>query len=374
MKKDVQFFELLQKWLRGDFGNKDEKELNMMLNKDDFQREAMEGYQALSEVNHEVNLETLKQKIRGKSKPIATPVLSLQRMLSAAAVFALLVAAFWFIPRILDRKQGEIAQHLPVLEQKEIPEVTSMEGNEAPKLDKMIEKNPTLGGKIEDKELVKPSSSNPQKDNVVSIVSSSGSVTSTATISEEVELKMPAYSSNQTTTDDLDDINAERKRESVPGRVASPEVAAIPAPATPSKTNADIAVAKRKSKATASAKKSESPKEDVTYNETDTKPNMEALKDKNEEIQASSEPAGGWEAFNEYCRTNARLTDNARNNNVSGVVRLQFSVNNNGDPINFLTIKSLGYGCDEEAIRLVKDFEWIRGKNGLVNVEIKFAR
>jgi Gram-negative bacterial TonB protein C-terminal len=374
MKKDVQFFELLQKWLQGDFGNKDEKELNSMLKNDDFQREAMEGYQVLPEANHEARLLAMKKVLRERTQPVATPVLSLQRMLSVAAVFAFLVAAFWFIPRVLDRKQGEVAQNLPVLEKKEIPEVISMDDKEAPKLDKVVEKNPTLGGGIAKDELAKPQASTIQNSKTEVITINSSGVTSAVAASDEVALVKTTSRATTIMNENVVEKSEERKREPADDKIVSPAVASAPSTAAPSKPNDDIAVAKRNSKASTSTKKKESPKEDVTYNKTDTKPNMEALKDKNEEMPASSEPAGGWEAFNEYCRTNARLTDTARDNNVAGIVRLQFNVSNNGDPINFLTIKSLGYGCDEEAIRLVKDFEWIRGKNGLVNVEIKFAR
>jgi hypothetical protein len=368
MKKDVRFFELLQKWLHGDFGNKDEKELNSMLKNDDFQREAMEGYHALPEHDHDVNLMALKEKLRGKTMPVHSPVFSMQRMLSAAAVFALLVAAFWFIPRILDRKQDEVAQNLPVLEKKEIPEVTSMEEKEAPELDQMRQRSSNINKKIDNSVPVKPT------DAINEIPSDYSQITNNENAavasSSDAESLRSAPTSSTETSDNVADKNTESKP-----AISEPAPAVLPSK-TPPNLNANVEnnLAKRKKTTEPKAKKSNKAKEEVTYNDTDSKPNMEALKDKNEEIPAASEPAGGWDAFNEYCRTSARLTDAARNNNVSGVVRLQFNISNNGDPINFLTIKSLGYGCDEEAIRLVKDFEWIRGKSGLVNVEIKFAR
>ncbi len=59
---------------------------------------------------------------------------------------------------------------------------------------------------------------------------------------------------------------------------------------------------------------------------------------------------------------------------MSGTVRLRFNINANGDPQGFITLRSLGYGCDQEAIRLVKDWVWVRGQNPTVTVEIPFVR
>ena len=89
---------------------------------------------------------------------------------------------------------------------------------------------------------------------------------------------------------------------------------------------------------------------------------------------AQSEPADGWEAFQEYLRQTARLTPAARSKGVSGTVRLRFNINENGEPQTFVTLRSLGYGCDQEAIRLVKDWVWVRGQNPTVTVEIPFVR
>ncbi len=70
----------------------------------------------------------------------------------------------------------------------------------------------------------------------------------------------------------------------------------------------------------------------------------------------------------------ARLTLEARDHNISGTVRLQFSVNANGEPQNFITLRSLGFGCDEEAVRLVKGWDWIHGKSPMVTLDVRFVR
>lgn len=58
--------------------------------------------------------------------------------------------------------------------------------------------------------------------------------------------------------------------------------------------------------------------------------------------------------FEEYLHQNIRMPAQATENKVSGEVVLEFTVNPDGSLSNFKIIKSLGYGCEEEAIRLLK--------------------
>ncbi|MDO8365511.1 MAG: energy transducer TonB, partial [Saprospiraceae bacterium] len=88
----------------------------------------------------------------------------------------------------------------------------------------------------------------------------------------------------------------------------------------------------------------------------------------------TSQPAGGWSNFQEYLRRNARLPEAARQNNVSGVVRLKFRLDENNQATDFQTLRSLGYGCDEEAVRLVKAYKWLRGNDPELTIDVSFVR
>ena len=52
---------------------------------------------------------------------------------------------------------------------------------------------------------------------------------------------------------------------------------------------------------------------------------------------------------------NLKKTKKAIENQIVGVVEVEFEVNKKGELSDFKITKSLGYGCDEEAIRLIKD-------------------
>ena len=60
-------------------------------------------------------------------------------------------------------------------------------------------------------------------------------------------------------------------------------------------------------------------------------------------------------AFKKYVRKNQRYPEAAKSNDIKGKVIIEFDIDPAGRPTNFRTIESLGYGCDEEAIRLLKD-------------------
>lgn len=91
-------------------------------------------------------------------------------------------------------------------------------------------------------------------------------------------------------------------------------------------------------------------------------------------------PAGGKRAYKQYLEKNLTYPEYALKNNVEGKVTVQFTVNTNGQLSEFRVIKGLGYGCDEEVIRLVRQGPaWSPSKRGeepvrdRVKVRVRFA-
>ncbi len=68
-----------------------------------------------------------------------------------------------------------------------------------------------------------------------------------------------------------------------------------------------------------------------------------------------AEPAGGRRAYDKYLKNSLRYPQQALDNQVKGRVTIQFTVHADGSLDEFNILKGLGYGCDEEVIRLVKD-------------------
>jgi TonB family protein len=66
-------------------------------------------------------------------------------------------------------------------------------------------------------------------------------------------------------------------------------------------------------------------------------------------------PEGGKDAYTKYLQQKLVYPEQALKNEVEGRVTIQFTVDNNGNLSNFKVINSLGYGCDDEAIRLIRE-------------------
>jgi TonB family protein len=64
---------------------------------------------------------------------------------------------------------------------------------------------------------------------------------------------------------------------------------------------------------------------------------------------------GGQEAYSKYLESNLRYPQKAITEKTEGTVVIEFHIDPSGVLSEFNVIKSLGNGCDEEAIRLVKE-------------------
>lgn len=65
-------------------------------------------------------------------------------------------------------------------------------------------------------------------------------------------------------------------------------------------------------------------------------------------------PDGGKKAFKEYLEKNLKYPEQALNHKVEGRVTVQFTVEATGGISNFTVLKGLGFGCEEEVIRLIQ--------------------
>lgn len=93
-----------------------------------------------------------------------------------------------------------------------------------------------------------------------------------------------------------------------------------------------------------------------------------------------AEPAGGKRAFKRYLESNLRYPEVALENKVEGKVTVQFTIEPTGSLTDFRVVRGLGYGCDEEVIRLIRNGpQWkptkrndepVRGKG---KVKMRFA-
>jgi TonB family protein len=133
---------------------------------------------------------------------------------------------------------------------------------------------------------------------------------------------------------------------------------------------ADDTAATNTPSSTPTAKAKKSGKITASMDKDDTKAEMKKDKmgyyNRTEVLPAYS---GGQNALENYITNNIQYPQEAIDNNVEGVVKVQFGVDENGNVTNVSTIgNKIGYGLEEEAIRVVSKMpKWtpgqVKGKN-----------
>ncbi len=67
---------------------------------------------------------------------------------------------------------------------------------------------------------------------------------------------------------------------------------------------------------------------------------------------------GGKEEFRKYILANLKYPQLAIEKNIQGIVYLSAEINDHGEVLNVQVDKGLGYGCDEEAVRLISSVQF----------------
>jgi TonB family protein len=80
---------------------------------------------------------------------------------------------------------------------------------------------------------------------------------------------------------------------------------------------------------------------------------------------------GGNKAFKEFILKNLRYPEAAIKHAIQGSVYLEYEVTDNGRVENAVVTAGLGYGCDEEAMRLIGLLKYGKVKNRGMRVKSK---
>ncbi|MDF9801040.1 protein TonB [Catalinimonas alkaloidigena] len=92
-------------------------------------------------------------------------------------------------------------------------------------------------------------------------------------------------------------------------------------------------------------------------------------------VEEFPEPEGGMESFYKYVAENLKYPKFASFNGISGKVYVQFVIDKEGNVTDVSIIKGIGGGCDEEALRIVKESpsRWEAGKQRGVPVKVRMV-
>lgn len=336
---DARFLELLERWLSGDFTRSDEQELRALASADDFRREAWEGFSAMPDSQHELQLERLRRRLRGNPGGRRLP---LGMWMAAAAAVVLLLGAIYFIPRFQAEQSAA-----PLAKSAEQPTAQSQDLSDAG-ID--AESGSVASAPQSSQALPGAKNGLKEKDDVAKKALPDSGSDQEADVAAKASQPAPAQSAPVSTAPPAGNTAAKpRPTEVLEDKIASVSASEQAATRAVSDSLAQPVANTRKENAGAApaAKKSDT---------------------------ALAAPDGGWDAFHAFLRRTARLTAEARNNNVSGNVRLEFTVGPDGKPANVRVVRALGFGCDEEAMRLIRLFDWSPPGASPVVVEVPFVR
>ena len=79
--------------------------------------------------------------------------------------------------------------------------------------------------------------------------------------------------------------------------------------------------------------------------------------------------SGGKESFTKLLKENLKYPEEALKNNIEGDVHLSFDIDHNGKVFNVKVTHGLGYGCDEEAVRVIELLSYEKARNRGVKVK-----
>jgi len=90
--------------------------------------------------------------------------------------------------------------------------------------------------------------------------------------------------------------------------------------------------------------------------------------------EAEPVPVGGYKEFYKYLANHINYPEQARRTGVQGKVYVQFVVDKDGSFTDVKAIKGIGMGCDQEAVRVVKNApKWNPGKQRGRPVRVKMV-
>jgi periplasmic protein TonB len=85
-------------------------------------------------------------------------------------------------------------------------------------------------------------------------------------------------------------------------------------------------------------------------------------------------PEGGYEKFYETIAKNLKYPRQAIRAQVEGKVFVQFTIRKDGSVTDLSVLKGIGYGCDEEALRVLNMVKWSPGKQRGKPVHVKMVQ
>lgn len=91
-------------------------------------------------------------------------------------------------------------------------------------------------------------------------------------------------------------------------------------------------------------------------------------------VEEAPSPAGGYEGWVKYLQKSVKYPNQAKKMGISGIVYVSFIVDKDGSISDVSVTRSIGGGCDEEAMRVLKNApKWNPGKQRGNPVKVRMS-
>ncbi|NUQ23940.1 MAG: TonB family protein [Saprospiraceae bacterium] len=307
--------ELLRRWISGEARLADERRLDQAAGEDPFLGDALKGYHSRADADHTAALQRMHERYNQKrrSKPV---VLYLRRYAAIAATIALAVILWQVLDRQIDPAPATLSESkpAPALEPPTTPDqhetIAQTEKTTAtPQLPSPIKPSQH----IPDKEIVAPPIE--PRDKVVA------DVPEFAAEGEEARIEAPPTADlalqeqeKDLAKEDIQEAKPTQNNDDAPQKQATTQA-----------FQSNRAAAKKKEAAPGAA----APK--------------------------AAEPEGGFDKMKKYVQKNLRYPAEAKAKGISGDVTVRFLISADGSPSQLEVVSGIGYGCDDEAKRLLRE-------------------
>ena len=91
-------------------------------------------------------------------------------------------------------------------------------------------------------------------------------------------------------------------------------------------------------------------------------------------VEKMPSPVGGWEAFVKTLQKHMKYPRQAERSGVAGKVYVGFTVDENGALRDFTIETGIGFGCDQEAMRVIALTKWNAGKQRGRPVKVRLVQ
>jgi len=336
-----------KKWLSGDITWEEEKELRKEAANDSMLADAVEGYENFPESDHIEKIHHLNKRIRQQAASQTSRTPFPLRAIAASLVILVAAGLFWMVNQnVLQSSSENIAYQAPT-ETRIAKEAIKSAPNQKPEEQQPpitalpAPPAPTSGRKTNDI-IPPPKSPSPS----VSPIKKQRATKPTIASSEQQEI----ITENTTTISTADEAIA----------AAAQRVENAPPPTAESPLPADEGIVQAFDEAPIETSESEEVRgEDLDQPTTSgvalsRQVQSSAYVKQSENVLASPAPLADRDLLQMYLQENLQYPEKAKLENVIGTLRLLYQLDSTSNIRSIEIIDSLGFGCEEEAIRLLR--------------------